>query len=276
MWYVLHIVQLLSGDSMKRKCIFTVVTIVYNDVAHIERTIKSVLGQQYPHIDYVVIDGASTDGTVDILERYRERLSTFVSEKDSGIYNAMNKGLSHTKGDYVIFMNSGDCFSSPTILKEVEEAIAHCNEKPLLVYGNYRESTDEGCGKPIPARSHKKAWYGAFASHQSMFYNVDFLRREHLQYDERYRIAADYKLNLVVATKVGDRVLLLPLCISDFDVTGVSNINQNRGMMEADRARKEVLGMSLVRRRAILGVQLFARWTKKYLSPLYKVVRRRI
>src|SRR5690606_3344358 len=86
----------------------TVITVVYNNVRDIERTIKSVVNQTSPHIQYIVIDGGSTDGTVNIINRYASRIARFVSEPDKGIYVAMNKGLALATGEYVLFMNSGD------------------------------------------------------------------------------------------------------------------------------------------------------------------------
>ena len=86
----------------------SVITIVYNNVKDIERTMLSVLDQTYKNIEYIVIDGASTDGTKDLIYKYKSRLAQFISEPDNGIYDAMNKGLSLATGDYVLFMNSGD------------------------------------------------------------------------------------------------------------------------------------------------------------------------
>ena len=86
----------------------TVITIVYNNVHDIERTVLSVLNQSYTNIEYLLIDGASNDGTLEILKQYEGRIGKLVSERDKGIYDAMNKGLSLATGDYVLFMNSGD------------------------------------------------------------------------------------------------------------------------------------------------------------------------
>ena len=92
------------------KPILSVITIVYNNVKDIERTILSVTGQTYQNIEYIVVDGLSTDGTLAVIHRYKDRIAQIISEKDEGIYDAMNKGLAAVKGDYVIFMNSGDEF----------------------------------------------------------------------------------------------------------------------------------------------------------------------
>src|ERR1700761_5977921 len=90
----------------------SVITIVYNNVRDIERTMLSVLDQSYQNIEYIIVDGASTDGTLDIIKKYGNRIARLISEKDEGIYDAMNKGLAAATGDYVLFMNSGDEFHS--------------------------------------------------------------------------------------------------------------------------------------------------------------------
>src|SRR5690606_40848321 len=88
--------------------VLSVITVVYNNVRDIERTLLSVLNQVYPHIEYIVIDGGSNDGTKEVIQKYQERIAHFVSEPDRGIYDAMNKGLAVATGEYVLFMNSGD------------------------------------------------------------------------------------------------------------------------------------------------------------------------
>ena len=88
----------------------SVITVVYNDVSNIEETILSVINQDYPNIEYVVIDGGSSDGTIELIKRYEYKLAYYLSEPDNGIYDAMNKGIVKVKGQLVNFMNSGDTF----------------------------------------------------------------------------------------------------------------------------------------------------------------------
>lgn len=252
---------------------FSIITITYNASRWLEQTILGVLSQSYPNIEYIVIDGGSTDGTVDIIKQYASGISYWVSEPDKGIYDAMNKGLQAVKGNYVLFMNSGDCFSDQSVVSKIVNYIKSSGYFPELVYGDYRESSVEGKSPIIPSRSYKKIWYGAFASHQSIFYNCQFLKEKGLKYDLSYQIAADYKLNLEVVKYAKGNILQVPMCISDFDITGISNNNQALGLTEADRARKEVLGMSLLVRTSIILVSCIARFMKKYLNPIYRTLR---
>lgn len=251
--------------------LFSIVTVVYNDVKNIRHTIESVLSQDYPSLQYIIIDGSSSDGTLDVVKEYSNNL-LYASEPDKGIYDAMNKGLLKCSGDYVIFMNSGDTFTNRTVLSNVEKAISKSTFIPDLVYGNYRESCGDWKSTIIPARSHRKAWYGAFASHQSTFYRVSFLREKGFLYDLNYQIAADYKLNLQVVS-MSEHVLKIDLCVSDFDVAGVSNQHRKLGRIEADIARKEVLHLSWFKRKMILCAQICALALKTYLRPLYHVLR---
>ena len=97
----------------------TVVTVCYNAAQFIEKTLQSVVNQTYPDMEYIVIDGGSTDGTVDIIRKYSDRITYLVSEPDGGIYQAMNKAVKHATGDYVNFMNAGDVFFDNRVLEEV-------------------------------------------------------------------------------------------------------------------------------------------------------------
>lgn len=251
---------------------FSVVTIVYNDVAHIEATILSVLSQSHPDTEYIVIDGASTDGTSDIIRKYSARITTCIREKDTGIYNAMNKGLEKATGDYVIFMNSGDRFSSDSVLSDINDCIGPAT--PAVVYGTYRESVNGIPGTIIPCRKPSMIWYGPVASHQSTFYNVDFLRNNHLRYDESYKIGADYKLTLQAITAAGKNLLKTDICVSDFDLSGLSNTSQNQGLEDANRARREVLRWGHVRCFGMKIILLGARYCKRYATPIYNCLRK--
>jgi glycosyltransferase involved in cell wall biosynthesis len=168
-----------------------VVTVVWNDVGHIGQTLESVLGQTYPHLDHIVVDGGSKDGTVEVIERYRRRLAAFVSEPDRGLYDAMNKGLALCSRDaYVLFLNSGDVFAGPGALARLFGSRAHW---PALVLAPVvkRGATDE----LQPVRLGRRL--GMPACHQGMFCRQPLLARH--GFDLRYRLAADFDLYLKVA-----------------------------------------------------------------------------
>ena len=170
----------------------SVVTVVYNSAALIENTVKSIINQSYSHIEYIVVDGGSTDGTIDILNRYKKNISTLISEPDRGIYDAMNKGISLATGDFVVFINSGDKFSSPDILEKIftNPDAAQAD----VIYGD-TDITDSD-GNIIHSRRHRPPetldWKsfkrGMLVCHQS------FIARRNLidSYDLTYRYAADF------------------------------------------------------------------------------------
>jgi glycosyltransferase involved in cell wall biosynthesis len=172
-----------------------VVTVVWNDVQHIAQTLESVLGQTYPHLDYIVVDGGSKDGTVDVVKRYRSRLAAFVSEPDRGLYDAMNKGLALCRREaYVLFLNSGDVFAGPKALAKLFGSRARW---PALVLAPVvkRGATDE----LLPVRLGRRL--GMPACHQGMFCRQPLLARH--GFDQRYRLAADFDLYLKVARDLG-------------------------------------------------------------------------
>src|SRR5690554_5935160 len=148
----------------------SVITVVYNNVKDIARTLHSVLDQSYPHIEYVVVDGGSTDGTLAVLRQYEDRISQLISEPDEGIYDAMNKGLRMATGDYVLFMNSGDqLYASNTV-----EAVFASAPDSDIYYGE-TELRNESW-EPIGIRRHstpdqftwKSFRYGMNISHQAI------------------------------------------------------------------------------------------------------------
>lgn len=179
----------MQQDAPPQKKI-SVITVVYNNHKYIERTIQSVLNQTFDSLEYIIIDGGSTDGTLEIIERYRERLSFFISEPDEGIYDAMNKGLKNATGEYVLYLNSGDSLFSFETLKKVFDL----ENRGDIYYGetmyvdeNYSELgtrsevTTRKLPKDLNARSFLK---GMLVCHQSIIvkrqiapeYNLDFRR----------------------------------------------------------------------------------------------------
>ena len=114
---------------------FSVITITYNAAATLEDTIQSVITQTYHHIEYIVVDGASKDSTLQIAEKYRTNISKLISEPDKGLYDAMNKGIGMATGDYLIFLNAGDCFHDDSTLQRIVSGLKGL-ELPDIIYGN--------------------------------------------------------------------------------------------------------------------------------------------
>lgn len=166
----------------------SVVTVSFNCVDSIEATILSVINQKYSQIEYIVIDGGSTDGTVDIIRSYSNQISYWISEPDKGIYDAMNKGIAVATGDYICFMNSGDQFYNETVLNR---CFAKVEGNPIIVYGDWVESIKNILiHKKALALSHLSK--GMAFPHQSAFIKMSYHRQN--KYCLKFPIAADYNL----------------------------------------------------------------------------------
>lgn len=166
----------------------TIVTVSFNAHECIRKTMESVLGQDFPGLEYIVIDGGSTDGTDKIILEYSDRLAYWCSEKDGGIYFGMNKGIAAASGDYILFMNADDVFADNTVLSDVaafagehpEADVIYGNSEQVLEYGTYTVHHDcTGLTRTMAI------------SHQATFVRTALLRTH--PFDTRYRYAADYE-----------------------------------------------------------------------------------
>ena len=174
------------------KPLFSVITVTYNASQWLERTIRSVQEQSYEHIEYLVIDGGSTDGTVQIIQNNSSIISYYVSEPDKGLYDAMNKGLLAAKGDYIWFLNAGDTFYSPETITNIVSALNE-QQLPDIIYGEtcLTNASGEITGMRRLKAPEKLTWKsfrkGMLVCHQSFV-----VKREMAPvYDLTYRLASD-------------------------------------------------------------------------------------
>lgn len=169
----------------------TVVTVCFNSGDTIEKTILSVLEQDYEGIEYIIVDGASSDDTIDIIKRYNvDNKLKFVSEPDDGLYDAMNKATQLATGEYIIFMNSGDVFASPKVLLQISPCLDGVND---LVYGNVIRIKKQG--EVLEKYGSKKVplyllLQGKMMCHQSIFTRTAIMRE--YGFNKEYSITADY------------------------------------------------------------------------------------
>lgn len=181
----------------------SIVTVCYNAVHTIEQTILSVSNQTYQNIEYIIIDGGSTDGTVEIIKRYESHFSYWISESDKGIYDAMNKGIKKTSGEWVIFMNSGDLFVDKTVLENVFLRDSHSNSEVLVLYGSYKEINNDIISNEIKPLNICTLKYKMPFCHQSTFVKGEILKK--YLFDSSLRIAADFKLFNSIYKKYGEK-----------------------------------------------------------------------
>lgn len=192
----------------------TVVTVCYNAVKEIERTMLSVLNQTYPNIEYIIIDGASTDGTVDVIKKYADRLAFWVSEPDKGIYDAMNKGIEHATGEWINFMNAGDSFYDENIFDKVFNSV---DKDTIVVYGRLA-MVNYG----VKYLTHNTPLdENFFAVHSCMPHQASFIRMEYQRvnfYDTTLKSASDYKFFFNALFKDRCKFQYLPIVIANFNM----------------------------------------------------------
>lgn len=192
----------------------TVVTAVLNDAGHIEQTILSVISQTDIEIEYIIVDGGSKDGTLELIGKYKDKISLLISEPDRGVYDAMNKGIKYSTGDYVYFLNSGDVLLNPSILSKIK--LEELKERNAIIYGNVvvAYGNIEALEKPRPFFNSKMKFKGIGICHQSMFFPGELIRNE--KYDLSYNIAADYDLAYRLWRK-GTEFLYKDITIAKYD-----------------------------------------------------------
>ena len=167
----------------------TVVTVCLNAEKTIQKTIESVLNQNYQDIEYIIMDGQSRDGTIDIIKRYQGDLRIkLISEKDTGLYNAMNKATQISSGRYICFLNSGDCFCDNSVITDIVPFL-----DADIVYGNVIRSFQNQKVRETYAGKYKlmrMLMMGKMMSHQSIFTKTNIMQK--YRFDEQFRICADF------------------------------------------------------------------------------------
>lgn len=198
----------------------SIITVVFNNKENLLKTIKAVRSQMYSNLEYIVIDGASTDGTLEVINSNKDIISYFISEKDNGIYDAMNKGLKASKGDYVWFINAGDIPAEDNIL---DKLFAETTDADLY-YGDTEmvDETGHSYGNrtlKIPPKelNWKKMIDGMLVSHQSMIAKRSLCE----DYDTQYRFVADIDWAIKLLKKC-KKVVNTNLTLSKFLIGGYS------------------------------------------------------
>ena len=228
----------------------TYVTITYNAEKVLQRTLDSVLSQDYPEIVHLIIDGASTDGTLPMVNDYIERSNTagtghlvqVTSEPDEGIYDAMNKGLRSLDGDYVCFLNAGDFLPAPDTVSSIAQQVAEAGMMPAVLYGD----TDivDGEGRFLHHRRlappEKLTWksfrHGMLVCHQAFYARTDFAIAT--PYDQQYRYSADVDWCIRImkaAAKENVPLLNLHMVVANYTEEGQTTIHHRESLVERYR-----------------------------------------
>lgn len=229
----------------------SIITINYNDAIGLQKTLSSVVLQTYRNIEHIIIDGGSTDGSVEVIREYEQSLVSspspfasrlkWISEPDKGIYDAMNKGVEKSSGEYLLFLNGGDALASPTA---IEDVIPYLNDTDFVIGRSYFSNEGKRCGaSPLLSEKDMSMYYMYLhgINHQSAFIRRNLLINT--PYDTNVRISADWLFFVQTIVMQSATVKFVDLFFSDFDLTGVSSNNE-----AVVKEREEVLNKVLPER----------------------------
>src|SRR5579872_921611 len=206
--------------------LISIITVVYNGAATLEATIASVIGQTWKDREYIVVDGGSTDGTLALLDKYKDQIASWVSEPDKGVYDAMNKGIRMARGEWLYFLGSDDWLYKDTVLAALFENPA--NRECHLLYGNvtsprYKGLYDGTCTlEKLLSRN---------SSHQAAFYRKELFQRLG-DFDMRYKFHADWDFNLRCFTAEWVKTKYAEVCVAEFGAEGISSGHDVRFLRE--------------------------------------------
>jgi glycosyltransferase involved in cell wall biosynthesis len=198
--------------------LISIITAVRNGACTVEQTIQSVLNQTYDNIEYIIIDGASTDGTLEVIRDYDSRIAYWRSEPDQGLYDAMNKGIAASTGELINLLNADDYLE----LEAVERVVQTYRGlgKPGIVYG-HAYALDDRYGVRARMLSSRSFWLGMSINHQTMFVHRDIYRTIGV-YSGNFRFAADYDFLLRCFSHPTD-FHMIPECLVSFRNSGISS-----------------------------------------------------
>lgn len=210
--------------SHEDKPLISVITVVYNGEKYLEETIQSVINQTYDNVEYIIIDGGSTDGTLEIIKKYEDQLDYWVSEKDSGIYDAMNKGINLASGEWINFMNAGDGFFDEYVIESISGHLV-----ADLVYGNhaiYRKNKENFEIIDVEFYNDKR---NIPFCHQALFSKAELLKQN--PFNLKYTITADYD-QYVRLKNAKASSLYIPMTIAFYLDGGLSSISRQKLIRE--------------------------------------------
>ena len=197
----------------------SIITVVYNGIAHLEQTIQSVLGQTYANIEYIIIDGGSNDGTVELIKKYDDKIAYWISERDNGIYDAMNKGIAKATGDIIGLINADDWYEPnavQTVVKTFDTTTAD------VVHGSMRIIQYEKADFEKTVISHlDNLPKGMLLNHPTVFVKKELYTRYGF-FDTTYRIVADWEMMIRWWLK-GVNFVGIDDCYANFRMGGVSS-----------------------------------------------------
>ena len=242
-----------------------ILTVVRNDLAGLIATRASLRAQRCQDFDWIVVDGASTDGTAEWLARHGGEMTWWRSAPDGGIYDAMNVALEAATTSHVLFLNAGDTLAGPEVTARLGKAVTEAPDAGLI-YGDALERLPDGRVVKKPARSHRLAMMGMFTHHQAILYRRKAVPG--LRFDLRFALAADYAFTLSVLHGNHNALRLrIPLCV--FAPGGASQQDASRGRKEQAIIRQELMGQGIWANATLWCLQWLALMMRKHIPKLY-------
>jgi len=213
--------------------LISIITVNYNDSLGLERTIKSVQEQTVTDYEHIIIDGGSTDGSKEVIERYKNSFSHWVSEPDNGIYSAMNKGIKASKGVYLLFLNSGDSLYTNEVLQKVSRQLVGDYS---IYYGDIIRiySEHKALRKSYPKVLNFGFFVESALAHQSVFIKKE-LFDSYFYYNESFKILSDWEFLIYLICNRNIPYKHLDMIISNYDMNGVSSQMEGRIIMKQER-----------------------------------------
>jgi glycosyltransferase involved in cell wall biosynthesis len=209
----------------------SIITVNYNNASGLERTIQSVISQTFQDYEFIIIDGGSADNSLDVINKYEQQIDHWVSEHDGGIYQGMNKGLIQAKGDYINFMNSGDCFHASNVL----DRIFSLDTSADIITGSHIGSPHPNVG---PQGVTMYSLITGAIDHQASFIRREVALRH--PYDEKYKIVSDWKFFIQALVFDNCSFFYTDTIVVDVDMTGISNTNITLDHQERESVLKEL------------------------------------
>ncbi|MCW2236940.1 glycosyltransferase [Azospirillum canadense] len=250
-----------------------ILTVVRDDRAGLIATHQSLREQTSQAFDWIVVDGASTDGTAEWLAEHAHETAWCRSAPDGGLYDAMNialeAALAVTTASHVLFLNAGDRLAGPFVLDHLAR-LAGREPDADLIYGHAHERLPDGRVVMKRARSHRWAALGMFTHHQAMLYRRGAVAD--LRFDTRFAVAADYAFTLGVLSR-GGRAVLSPCSLCEFAPNGRSQRQANLGRREQCTIRSDLLGYGILGNATLFGLQCLTLTMRRHVPRLYEKFR---
>jgi len=209
--------------------LISIVTVCLNSEQYLEKTIQSVLDQTYPCIEYIIIDGGSTDGTIQIIKKYEGRIAKWISEPDEGIYDAMNKGISLCEGEIIYCLNSGDHLYDKNVLQNVAEQFL--DPRVMGVYGNVEVRDDQGNKKIRGSEVTYNSLLYKRICHQALFVRKTLFEKLG-KFSTSFKLSSDHEFAIKCIKKYGDRFVYLNDTIALYMSGGMSCVEMKKTKFE--------------------------------------------